>query len=168
MNAKQTAMVEALLAQIEPSRRALAAELAAHLDSLGYRPRRKKAVGYVLEFYHAGLRKGIMKLRAVGGALIVNLRFSAAEAYSEPFAQAIRRAVEHTTGYTQIDCAHCGVCGPLPRTYRYAYPGGPEVAHCGSVALSLGEAALERGEEIKRLLSRQHGHFKACAQLPDE
>lgn len=167
MTAKQREMLDALYPLIEPEYHGLVAEMAAHLDGLGYHPRRKKAVGYVLEFYHPRLRKGIAKLRAERGGLRVNLRFSAAEGYSPPFAAAVLRSIEHTSGYTQIDCGACGVCGPMPRTYRYRYPDGREVRFCGSVALPLGAEALGHTGEILRLITAQHAHFSACAQMTE-
>lgn len=165
MKSRHQDLLEELVQYVEPKYYGLVFSLATYLDELGYHPRRKKAVGYVLEFYHPRLRKGIAKMRGEKDGFRLNLRFSAATDYTEAFAATIGRGIGHMFSYKEPVCGHCMACGPLPRTYRYTAPDGTELLFCGSVALPLVPEALEREDEIKGLLLRQHEHFLACGEL---
>ena len=164
MNQRQTALLDELLAQVNPAYRDMLRDVAELAASLGYTPTRCKTKDMSVDFRNAKQKRTILKLEAheqrhddiafgerdVPG---LRLKFYASAAYSEVFQNAVKRVIEGFGGkYT--GCYGCGRCTGKKQGYIYTYPDGRKVFRCGGELLSV-FGYEEHIDEVKRLLRRQ-------------
>ncbi len=165
MTAKQSALIEEFVNQINPEYRNLYRSLAEYAVSYGYTPSRCKTSDLTIDFKNNKLKKTIMKFTlqeerhdgfGYGERDVPGLRLCwfAATEYSEKFHAAIKRVIEEFDGkYT--GCYGCGYCKGMPQGYTYTYPDGRKVFRCGRERISVFNITETDLPEIKRLMDAQ-------------
>lgn len=156
--AERKNLLDPLLEQLDDEDQAISRALHDYLAALGYAPRKARVQGYVLDYVHPSVGRAILKLgvRKAGERLSLSLRFSACEAYSAKFDEAIGRMARANRYVTE---ACCGLCGEHGRLYSYRMDDGREVRCCGAYAFPV--EGIGKGDipELQRLIGEQHGFW---------
>lgn len=154
---KQTEMIEAFLARLEPELAGVYRELILHLSHLGYGPKKQREN---IVFHCPWHRKQIVKIGFdKTGRPFFGLRFSACRGYSPRFEKIVEETVSGK-GYREARCATGGedFCKgpPEQRLYTCTMPNGETRYSCGAKALAIPDLSPADLPEIKSLMEEEH------------
>ena len=173
MNEKQTQLIETLYRELPSSVLPYYIELVNALVELGYKPYKRAAADFALDFKHKQTKKPLAQIGYINNAAKFRMKYSSCTDVPERFIAALhrddasRRTLNGKTPHhdmknheLKLFCGHCGDrCTSGGWAYMLKTEDGEKLPRCGAYPPEIPIINEQDVTDVKRLMLEQHKYL---------